>query len=309
MKKIFLLSITSLVMLMADFTLEGDKLTPVSGTITTTTTDPVNTSGIIPNSVDLIWDDTYGGNTHFTTATSTGLAQYNPTEPPFEIGTSSYPVPTANMWLEVELEGTDVSCAHSVNQATNTRVEIGMYRGWWKDVNGVWHDMTYNKRGGYKVPATSGLTDGKRGCDQTYFTDERLKVQSTIANSVVEPGKSGDNWDTDAHIYVKPQNYYRWHGWGDKTTFATPTTAKAIVWQIYMRLVVDDPNKPDDRHLARYVAHTGTDRKDYDGTQMWNIEISRFKRITNDWQPFNLCNGIMSKAELEANPPPFVSVP
>lgn len=44
MKKILLLSTASLAMLMADFTLEGDKLTPVSGTISTIPAPPMDTS-------------------------------------------------------------------------------------------------------------------------------------------------------------------------------------------------------------------------------------------------------------------------
>ncbi len=309
MKKLTLLSIIPFAIIMADMnfptsTQKGDSMSVVSAEAA-----PVNTPGIIPNSLDLIWDDTYGGNTHFTTATSKSQGQYNPSKDPYVIGTPSYRVPTINMWNEVELEGTDTGCAHSINKATNTRVEIAGYKGWWLDDAGNWHEMTYKSRGGGILPANNGLTNGTRGCYQDYFADIRAKNYAGVKADIVTPGKSFDNWRPNDHVFVKPQDYYRWHGWGDKTVLATETTIKACVWQQYMRLVVDDKSKPDDRHLARYVAHLGSDRKEYDGKQMWNIGISRFKRVTNDWQPFNLCQGIMSKEELEANPPPFVSVP
>ncbi len=275
-------------------------------------------SGLLPNSTDLIWDDTYGGNLNFTTATSTSQGQYNPSQPPFEIGTDDYIVPYANMWTEIELEGIDTSCSETINQAVNTRVELAGYEGWWKDVSGTWHVMNRRGRGGTIAPNPYDLVDGFRGCEQQVFKDARDISRYTIHDSIVTPGRADDTWSPDQHLFIKPENYFRWHGWGDKTIFDTYTTCKAIVWQMYMRLVVEDENLPDDRHLARYVAHTGTDRKIWaqdpkDGVwkwmQLWNIEISRFKRITSDWQPFNLCNGIMSKAELEANPPPFTSIP
>ena len=88
-----------------------------------------------------------------------------------------------------------------------------------------------------------------------------------------------------------------------------PAGLKAVFVQQYARLVLDDPNGVDDRHLARYVMHVASDRKAASGqTTSGALGISRFKRITNDWQPFNMITS-MSREELEANPPPFVSVP
>ncbi len=309
MKKLTLLSIIPLAIIMADMnfptsTQKGDSMSVVSAEAA-----PVNTPGIIPNSLDLIWDDTYGGNTHFTTATSTSQGQYNPSKPPFEIGTPSYRVPTANMWLEIELEGTDTSCSHSINKATNTRVEIAGYEGWWMDDNDVWHDMVSNSRGGSSIPTTYMQTSGLRGCYQDYFKEAREGWEDIMKDEIVNPGKSNDRRGATEHIFIKVDHYYRWHGWGSKTVFPTETTIKAMIFQVYMRLAVDDESLPDDRHLARYVAHTGSDRKEYDGKQLWNMGISRFKRVTNDWQPFNLTQGILTFEELEANPPPFTSVP
>ena len=84
---------------------------------------------------------------------------------------------------------------------------------------------------------------------------------------------------------------------------------KAVFVQLYLRLAVQNPNLPDDRHLANYVAHIGSDYKNSSYITLGDVGISRFKKITNDWQPFNLITGGISKAELEANPPPFVSAP
>lgn len=269
------------------------------------------TGGTAPNSLELIWDDMYGGNTHFTTATSKSQDQYNPTSPPVDIGDPTYRVPTANMWCETELEGLDVGCSETINQAVNTRIEMAGYQGWWKDASGNWHTMTANTRSGWQAPARSGLVSGLRGCSQQVFADARATMTgSEISDAIINPGRSGDVHSNGTHVFSKPQNYYRWHGWGNKTVFADEyNSCHGIVWQMYLRLVVDDDQLPDDRHLARYVAHTGSDRKEYNGDQLWDMGISRFKRVTNEWQPFNFCTGIMTFAELEANPPPFTSVP
>lgn len=279
---------------------------------------------IFPNSLELIWDDMFGGNLNWTTATATSLGQYDPDDiPTAPIGTSTYPVPTANMWTEVEMEGVDRGCSRSIDPATglenpqgtenydiNTRVELSPYWGWWMDSGGTWHLMDRVTRGGYRVPSPYGLVPGLRGCYDQYFVDEREALADTISDTMQLPERpASGSWTGDTYLTVKPAGYYRWHGWGDKTVFDTPQTCKAVYWTIYARLVVENDALPDDRDDARFVLHTGSDRKDYDGTQLWDMGISRFKRVTNDWQPFNFLTGIASFAELEANPPPIDSVP
>jgi hypothetical protein len=72
-----------------------------------------------------------------------------------------------------------------------------------------------------------------------------------------------------------------------------------------MRLIKDDPNGVDDRDSARYVAHIGVDARNPDGSLAGDIGISRWRMITKDWQPINFLTGGITKAELEANPPPL----
>ena len=79
-----------------------------------------------------------------------------------------------------------------------------------------------------------------------------------------------------------------------------------------MRLVVDpfSGDDTDDRHLARYVAHIAADRKEPDcRTQLWAIGMSRYKRITNDWTPFNCFMGPHSREEFDSLNIPFTSEP
>ena len=79
---------------------------------------------------------------------------------------------------------------------------------------------------------------------------------------------------------------------------------------MYARLVKLDPNGVDDRHLARYVIHMGSDNKrPGDWMTLGDIGISRTKRVTNDWQAFNFLSGGISKTELEASNPPIQMTP
>jgi hypothetical protein len=332
MKKITLLFFVLLAMLMADISFptvseKGNRMSiignepatepttvsePTTASEPTTSTTTVYGSNVIPNSMDLIWEDTFGQNIGWASATG-DMVQFrgSDTRAYYKIGdpAKGYRIPTANIWNEIEEEGDGTTCSHSINRAVNTRVELGEYRGWWLDASGNWHAMTNSStQGGTQHPPINGLVSGERGCYQQYFADERTKFDKS---ELIKPyiNNSYRN-SSNIHIFVKPQHYYRYHGWSNaKTTFPDDYAAKAIFIQQYARLVVDDPNGPDDRHLARYLIHMGSDRKEKDGTQLWNIGISRFKRVTNDWQPFNLFQGPQTKAEIEANPPPFMSIP
>lgn len=305
MKKILLLSITSLAMLMADFTLEGDTLTPVSDTTTPvtdptpppTTSDPVSTPGILPNSLDLIWDDLYGPNIGYTSQTNSGYPQ-------FHGGVArDFPnmdVASVNAWYEIEEQGNGSSCSPSINQATNTVVEAGYLRAWVLYADGEWrqYENTIDHEG-MNMPSAGDpfAGDNFRGCG-TIYNPIRL----------ANPLDTREGLSANGFGIYKPEHYWVWHGWGH-TIHALVKPHKAVFVQLYLRLAVQNPNLPDDRHLANYVAHIGSDYKNSSYITLGDVGISRFKKITNDWQPFNLITGGITKAELEANPPPFVSVP
>ena len=74
------------------------------------------------------------------------------------------------------------------------------------------------------------------------------------------------------------------------------------------RLVLDDPNGPDDRDQARYVLGVGADYWLSLAAQwdQWktngDVGIGRFRYVTPEWQTYTMSS--LDEAELRQNPPP-----
>jgi hypothetical protein len=320
MKKILLLSIASLAMLMADFTLEGDKLTPVSGTITTvtdptppstttdptppsTTTDPVSPSGVIPNSVDLIVADRDEPNKGFMCQTQSGYPQFQGAYSSILLPSSS--VSGLNAWYQIMEEGDGSSCSYSMSQSSNTVVELGNLRGWYLKTDGTWVQFENSRLHTGLIMPNPGdpYFSGNYGqCGATFDP-----IRAANPNPQLHKGVSENGFE----LY-RPENYWVWHGFGSDggRDIVSPNDVKAIIVTIYARLVKLDKNGVDDRHLAKYVIHVGSDNKrSSDWYTLGDIGISRTKRITNDWQPINFLSGGISKEELIASNPPVQMTP
>ncbi len=253
-------------------------------------------------SVALIWEDQYGPNTGWTCQTSDGYGQF--------LGgvVRDFPnmgVSRVNTWYEVEEAGDGSSCSLSINQATNTRVEIGTLRGWVLYADGSWvqytnsriHDGTHmpNVNDPFYVPGQF------RGCGANPIFENTRSAH--LGYDAVDPNETANGFRT-----YKSNYYWVWHGWGTNI-YTLQGLTRAVYVQAYMRLVVENPDLPDDRHLANYVAHIASDTKNAEGVTLGDIGISRYKRITNEWQSFNFLTGGITREELESNPPPFSTVP
>jgi len=258
--------------------------------------------GTIPNSVDLIWADMHGKN-------NDGKNLAMPVEAPHY---SQYEGPTlrdilpnsprCNFWNEVhEMADFNQLCSESINKATNTRVELGPVEMWYLNSRGEWKRIyDYNTTSeGVRMPVKNQYYDHTHRCpDNPGFATTRNQ------NSNYNPKRIESN----GRASVKPAYYYWWHGWTG-SQFTYPETPKELFGCQWMRLIIEDPNKPDDRHLAQYCAHVASDPKDSLGLNMMaDNGISRMKKITSDWQPFNYMTRMTYK-ELEANPPPFSTTP
>ncbi len=321
MKKVILLFIMPLAIVMADFTLTGGKLipngepvaeptTPVSEPTTPVSepTTPVaeptpplatpNASGVIPNSIDLIWEDQYGPNTGWTSQTQTSFPQFGGGY------VRNYPTlstPKINAWYEIEEQGNGSSCSPSINKATNTVVEAGRVRGWTLATGGSWIQFdNVLKHEGMNMPSPSDPYAGNnfRGCGATYNPIRTANPTNTRLG-----------YSAEGYPIFKPDNYWVWHGWGTGQPNVN-ASKKAVLITLYLRLKVKDPSKTDDRHLAKYVAHVGSDLKNATGQTVGGaVGISRFKVITNEWQPFNFLSGGITKEEFIASNPPVISEP
>ena len=318
MKKVILLLILQLTVLMAaDFTMsksgtltkEGATTPPVTQEVVTpvatepaapVATDPVTTvpasqSGVIPDSVDQIWADMHGTNTGWVSNMSSGFPQFQ--GPVVRNITSMTDWDTVNIWLEVEAGGNGSSCSADTNRAVNTRVEVGWTRGWLL-VNNKWQKMSENKTvTGGTFPKGNTLFSG-RGCDSTGFSN----IQAANLAYLVNKTESSSGF-----FSMKPKYYFRFHGWTTPNNVPERSTVQAIYGQVYMRLIVEDPSKPDDRNLANYVAHLSSDRR-LNNVYRGDMGMSRYKKITNDWVAINFLTS-MTREALEANPPPFSLIP
>jgi len=306
MKKLTLLFIIPFAIIMADMnfptsTQKGDSMSTVSAEAA-----PVNTSGIIPNSVDQIWADMNEPNTGWVSNMPSGFGQFKgPAQKTLpRVGSI---VDHMNMWIEVEAGGSGSGCSVDTNIATNTRVEIGTIRMYTLR-NNKW--SLFSKTKNTKTNKSGAIHPHRgvamsRGC----ALDE-YDVNQHFTHHTLMSGEYSQRTNTNGFLEYRPEYYYRWHAW-DRGGNVTPlSTLQAIFGTVYMRLVKDDPNGIDDRKQANYVAHIASDAR-YDGGTKYrgDVGISRYKKITNDWVAVNFYSYQSerpTKAEIEANPPPIV---
>lgn len=317
MKKVILLSIVPLAMLMADFTLMGEQLTPTNEPVaepaptptpvpeptpTPTPIPPPAVSGVIPISAERIWYDTYDAGDVIE------RVAYTATMPQFFPQTAHNPFPSAgvnivNAWYEVMERGNGNGCSPTINAAEkNTVVEVGRIRMWvWYGGNNWVLADDSAGFGGTSMPASSDPWETNsgsyRGC--TEFNELRA---SHPVNTLVGTSSAG-------RPLAKPAYGQNWHGWGD-IHYHLQTGNRAIVVQQYFRKIVQNPALPDDRATTHYVAHVGSDNKNSSGGTIGGEPgVSGMREIGNDWTPVTFLSTGISEAEFISNPPPFVNEP
>ncbi len=309
MKKIILLLILQLTVLMGGV----DLIISPKGTLGTHIDEspppvsPPSVGGIIQNSSALIYQDMYGQNVGWVSnmpgygAPGTGQL-FGPV--PRSIGTLRSGYDTLNAWIEIEAgQAGQSACSVTNNRATNTRVEIGYIRGYVLRGN-TWTKYTESKNtyfgsggdGAYHPHSSGNL----QGFDRACGLDEQNTGLShhSLVTSKLRKEPSG-------FLSVKPEYYYRWHAWAPRVKVAPVSNIDGLYVNVYLRLIVDDPTKPDDRDKANYVAHIGADRswlvRQPNGmVYVSGTALSRYKRITSDWQPFSMTIGFTTPQQFEA---------
>jgi hypothetical protein len=173
-------------------------------------------------------------------------------------------------------------CAEG-NPATNTRVHlrnIALYL--LSKSTGEWKEM-------HHFPVVSGAA----------FVEDYKYNASRAADERVEP---------EGGISVTAGDGHNYHFWAWRETI-DPDDIAGVFSTIQARLVLADPSGPDDRAQACYLVSMGADYwKDLKvGWAQFktngDVAIGRFKRVTVEWQAFNMTT--LSADELRANPPPL----
>ena len=163
-----------------------------------------------------------------------------------------------------------------------------------------------------------------RNMQMYYFSKKQQKwiqLQSTVAvegnayreDFVGDINKAADKRDESNNgggTSVTAGDGYNFHFWPKANRVAIDPTDIAVIYStVQARLIVDNPNKPDDRRKAKYLLSMGGDYW-LDTTVQWaefktngDFAIGRFKYVTSQWQAFNAWAG--DESILRNNPPPF----
>jgi len=318
MKKVILVFILPLAMLMAEMTLKGGQLTnePVAAETTAPVvenTSPVNTSGIIPNSIDLIWDDMHGK----ADSAPMGSGNWDMFNGPVFWGhlTTCATWEKSNVWIEVEEDaGYGHPCSQTTNQSTNTMVEVGpMWGAWLSKTTNKWTiffngTTTFN---GMRLPSEGHMSYDSalnRGCSDAE-AKQFFDLRAQYPDWEVDMGRTATG-----NLLLRPGKGWRTHYWARPAQYTPLSDTKAFYGGYWARLVLIDPNGPDDRYKARYIIHGAADAKQADSSTACKsgvAGISRYKLIpqNGDWMPLNFLDGNITREELEANPPPFPMTP
>lgn len=111
-------------------------------------------------------------------------------------------------------------------------------------------------------------------------------------------------------ISVKPGKGDNFHFWcATGKTPIDPNNISGIFTTVQARLVVDNPQKPDDLDSARYLLSMGGDywlnltAKWDNGKTNADIGIGKFKYVKKEWQAFNMTT--LSPEAIGRNPPPI----
>jgi len=125
--------------------------------------------------------------------------------------------------------------------------------------------------------------------------------------------------ESDGGVSVIADGIYCFHFWVSRAPI-DPTDIAGIFTTIQARLIIDDPNKPDDRDLARFILNMGADywrnmvvnpietdcEKATDARNDQNncsVGHGRFKYVSNEWKSFNMIT--VPEEEVRKNPPPL----
>lgn len=117
--------------------------------------------------------------------------------------------------------------------------------------------------------------------------------------------------EPDGGLSVTVGGGYNYHFFTTRESI-DPADIGGVFTTIEARLIVGDAKQSDDRDRACYLLSMGADYwRSLDA--QWNasfsnngdVAVGRFKRITNEWQSFNMIS--LSKAEIQTNPPPIAN--
>ena len=171
------------------------------------------------------------------------------------------------------------------NTATNTRVELKNIRT---------YVLSRKTNQWTRVQATTSV-------DGAAYREDFANDQSKPA--MVRNESSGG-------LSVVAGNGYNFHFWPTSGRVTIdPNDIAGVFTTVQARLVLDNPNAPDDRNKAQYLLSMGADYWLNQSAQWDNFKtngdvgIGRFKLVTTQWKAFNMSSA--TPQQLRQNPPPL----
>lgn len=148
------------------------------------------------------------------------------------------------------------------NRATNTRVQLSAIRAY----------ILSKESNKWSLVQTRTIT-GSRYDTNPGHVDDHANVRYSNGYALLKP-----------EPYEPHERKLMFHGWGEPMHLERPGDIKAVHIAVWARLVKDDPNGPDDRHLARYTLQVGGDYYPYKDA---NLESNPRLRMKNGgkWFP------------------------
>lgn len=172
------------------------------------------------------------------------------------------------------------------NPATNSRVQIKNIQAYMLSKrDNKWHLL----QGSLKVEGAASRED--------------------FAENVNNPADI--RYELDGSVSIKTGGGYNFHFWPPGRASIEPNDVDGIFTTVLARLIVDNPQQPDDRASARYLLSMGGDywlslTADWDNwTTNGDIGIGKFKYVTTKWQAFNMIT--LSPTQVRLNPPPLTN--
>jgi hypothetical protein len=171
------------------------------------------------------------------------------------------------------------------NRATNTRVQLKNIKAYYlSKLDNKWHLL------------------------QSSTKVEGAAYREDFAGDINKPADI--RYESDGSVSVKAGNGYNFHFWpASGRAKINPYNIRAMFTTVQARLVVDNPGRPDDRSVARYLLNMGGDywlnlnaRWDNWRTNE-DFGMGKFKYVKSNWQAFNLIT--LPADQIRRYPPPI----
>lgn len=266
---------------------------------------------------------TSGNYTFETQPASTTTSTPTPTPAPTPTPTTPTSTTTSSsLWTEIAADMTGQNEAFpqgvplSYDWAQGPTIVMGNNPNGWQAIT-AWGVVTVPTQGNPATNTRVNIRDVQLYLLQR-STGSWLLLQNTsqpqgadylddFAGDVSMPGDV--RTESDGTISVTAGGGYLFHFWPQDRASINPNDVGGILAVLQARLIVDNPNLPDDRDIAQYLAASGADyypalTGGWPGNLSYNpgVGTGKLKFVQEDWRFYAMTT--LTADQLASNPPP-----